>query len=147
MRGCLNAALGLVAMGTEKSTNRKMMHDVGGRPAGEQGAQPECVSVCVRARAHVRIRQGGNRHKVQRLCADCAAARRRKHMFHVERKNRPGSCLFIGLPLNDQMTFGFGFKRFAKPATEARSRPGAVKVLRSADLQHPLLVSVSVELY
>lgn len=46
VRGCLNAALGLVAMGTEKSTNKKMMYDVGGRPAGEQGAQPECV--CVR---------------------------------------------------------------------------------------------------
>lgn len=81
------------------------------------------------------------------MCTDCAAARRRKHMFHVERKNRPGSCLFIGLPLNDQMTFGFGFKCFAKPATEARLKLGAVKALRSADLQHPLLVSVSVELY
>lgn len=39
--GCLNAALGLVAMGTGKCNNKKMMYDVGGRPAGERDAQPE----------------------------------------------------------------------------------------------------------
>lgn len=61
---CLNAALGLVAMGTEKCTNKKMMYDVGGRPAGEQDTQPEWV--CVRARLRA-SNKGCNRHKVQQF--------------------------------------------------------------------------------
>lgn len=77
----------------------------------------------------------------------CAAARRRKHMFHVEWNNPSSSCLFIRLPLNADVTFLVLLQVFCQTGNRSALMLRAVKVLRSAGLQHPLLVFVSGALY
>lgn len=115
--GRLIAGWGSVAMGTEKRTNKKMMCYVGGRPAGEQDAQP--VRVCASDKAAV----------IHTRCNSlmCAAARRRRH---AEWNNRPSSRLFIRLLPNADVTFQVllqVFLFFVKQATWVRWRSGLWK--------------------
>lgn len=160
---------GVGCHGNGQCTNKKM-YDVGGRPAGEQDTQPEWVEGEIKKinNETFTIKQGSNRHSggVSHLTVWCVLSLTDTNTFFTGRTDQ---ALFIySAPMDDERTFRFclcvcrastlicsqkciSVCSSVSPQHCIPSRHqstlmlGAVKVHWSADLQHLLLVFVSIE--